>query len=113
MLRKITTAMAAVALLVGVGLAGTASAAPAKPTASCAYGHICGWDAYGHSFDFYHCDIQRLKYMVGQGTLDNNQWPGTEAVLYSDSQGSVYAYSVAPDHWTVVNWTDVWWIAPC
>jgi hypothetical protein len=112
-LRKITTAMAAAALLVGVGLVGTASAAPMKPALSCAYGHICGQDAYGHSFDFYYCDIQRLNYMVGQGTLDNNQTPGTEAVLYADSQGSVYTYSVAPDRWEVVNWTDVWWIAPC
>lgn len=104
--------MAVGALMLGIGLGGTASAAPPKPEVGCAYGHVCGWDAYGASFDFVRCDVENLRYMRGTGTLINNQWTGTESILWADSMGSVYAYSYAYD-WRTLNWDNVAWITVC
>ncbi|MFE2886363.1 hypothetical protein ACUXZZ_23465 [Streptomyces graminifolii] len=103
--------MAAGLFAVGSSLS-FATAAEAKPQAiPCAYGHICGEDGRGNSFDYWKCGITSGIDLYGPGAYNNNQTPGTVAFLY-DRSGKIWGVIDSPDA-GYIDWTDVYFVKPC
>ncbi|MDH6522541.1 hypothetical protein M2163_000949 [Streptomyces sp. SAI-135] len=109
--RKLNLALAASFLAIGATL-GTAQVSEAKPaTISCAYGHVCGVDNYGHRFDFSACGRNEPIGLSGPGEFFNNQTPGTW-VKWLRSDGSTYGADAAGQH-GYIDWTPIWWVRAC
>ncbi|MER5509391.1 hypothetical protein ABT052_29250 [Streptomyces sp. NPDC002766] len=109
--RKLNLALAASLLAVGATL-GTAQASEAAPAnLSCAYGHFCGVDDYGHSFDVYKCGVRTPIGLSGPGEMFNNQTPGTYATWYY-ANGN-WAGTVKSGAHAYIDWTPIWWVQAC
>ncbi len=109
--RKLTLALSAGVLAVGATLA-TAQVSEAAPAAlSCAYGHFCGADGFGHRFDVYKCGVRVPIGLSGPGEYYNHQTPGTWAHWYN-ADGSISGGAVAgvDDY---LDWTHVWYVQAC
>ncbi|MBK6017423.1 hypothetical protein [Streptomyces sp. MBT53] len=109
--KRLIGVMAAGLFAVGSSLS-FATAAEAKPQAiPCAYGHICGEDGRGNSFDYYKCGITSAIDLYGPGAYNNNQTPGTVALLY-DVNGKIGGW-IEAQHAGYIDWTDIYFIKPC
>lgn len=109
--RKINLVLATILMTAGVTL-GTAQISEAKPsTIPCAYGHFCGVDGYGHSFDVSKCGVMVPIGLSGPGEFFNNQTPGTRAWWYGADGGSS-GFADSGQH-GYLDWTPVWWVKPC
>ncbi|MFJ9351697.1 hypothetical protein [Streptomyces sp. NPDC101237] len=109
--RKINLGIAASLLAAGATL-GTAQVSEAAPaTLSCAYGHFCGADGFGHRFDVSQCGVRVPIGLTGPGEFYNHQTPGTWAHWYN-ADGSLSGASDAGID-SYIDWTHVWYVQAC
>ncbi|MGW6792414.1 hypothetical protein [Streptomyces chartreusis] len=109
--RKLNRGLAASLLAIAATL-GTAQVSDAAPAnLSCAYGHFCGVDDYGHSFDVWKCGVRVPIGLSGPGEMYNHQTPGTNATWYY-ANGQWVGVIVSGAH-AYIDWTHIWYVQAC